>query len=343
MRTLLLILIIFNLGCRSSESLINKNNNNIFYSNTLYPIKYDKLWGYADFYGNTIIEPQFEEASLFQYGRAIVKKNNLYGYISNTGKWIIKPKYKSAEAFNLRYHGIKNEDGTGQKKLIAKVNEGKGNFYIDSYGKPLKRVELFNEIGGCLTILPRLDQYSIQNLDGTYELTYSYWRIANDTSGYKTTDTTNLRLDTIIELGSDFALLKKGANYAIYNTDISQGVDVEKKSRYLIPEDSIHSISPNFIYESIKFKNINGEEKASSIYKKGGKWGILTVSGNEIAPFIYHDIGLEEYYDTYLVEFEKQKFGYISLISESWYVHNKREKYISNNVVIEHFKRKKSK
>jgi hypothetical protein len=344
MKKLIVILILIILGCKSRESLIDKHNNSVLYSNSLYPVKYDKLWGYADFYGNTIINPRFQEASLFQYGTAVVKQNNLYGYISNTGQWIIKPKYKSAGTFNLRYHGIKNKDGTSQENIIAKVNEGKGEFYIDAEGVALKRVELFNEIPGCVHILPRLDEYSIKNQDGTYELTYNYWRTTNDTSYNAVKDTTNLRLDTIIEIARNFALLKKGANYAIYNTKISRGIDVKNKTKFIIPKDSIHSVNPNFIYENVKFKTINGETTPSSIYKKNGKWGIITHRGNEIAPFIYLDIGLNEYYDTYLVEFEEQKYGYISIVKEGYYVYNNREKYkTSNGVVVEHFKRKKNK
>lgn len=343
MKKLIVILIIINLGCKSSESLIERNNNDVFFSNTLYPVKYDKMWGYADFYGNTIVEPQFEEASLFQYGRAIVKKNNLYGYISNTGKWIIKPKYKSAEPFNLRYHGIRNEDRTGQKRLIARVNEGNGNFYINSDGKPLKRVELFNETGGCVQILPRLNEYSIQNKDGTYELTYNYWRITSDTTGYKFSDTTNLKLDTIIELNTEFALLLKDSKYAIYCNETSKGIDYINNQRYIIPIDSTHSIKPNFIYEEVKFENINGEKKPSSIYKKEGKWGIPGLSIEPVVPFIYLDIKEVENYGGYLVEFELNKFGYISIVFESNGVYKRRSNKKDTYVVVEHFKRGKSK
>ena len=137
-------MIILNLGCKSSQSLIEKNNNDVYFSNTLFPVKYGKLWGYADFYGNTIIKPKFEKASLFQYGIAIVKEDNLYGYILNTGQWLIKPKYQSAEPFNLRYYRVKDKDGTGQEDLIAKVNEGKQDSFINSGEKPLKKVEIFN-------------------------------------------------------------------------------------------------------------------------------------------------------------------------------------------------------
>jgi len=157
------------------------NTTDDLLSRTLYPIKHDKLWGYADFFGNIIIEPKFEEASLFQHGTAIVKHDNLYGYISNRGQWLIKPKYQNAEPFYLRYHGIKNNDVADQKYLIAKVNEGNGSYYINSDGTTLKQVELFNEIFDCRPVLPRLEDYCIKNIDGTYELTYNYLRVTSDT------------------------------------------------------------------------------------------------------------------------------------------------------------------
>ena len=343
MRILLFILIISNLGCKTSESLFEKNNNDVFFSNTLYPIKYDKLWGYADFFGNTIIHPKFEEASLFQYGTAIVKLNNRYGYITNTGQWLIKPKYRSAEPFYLRYYGIKSKDGTGKKNLLAKVNEGNGNYYINSDGVTIKKVELFNEIVDCKPILSRLKDYSVGNLDGTYELKYEYWKITSDTSGYKVIDTTNLKIDTIIELSSDFALLKKNSKYAIYCNKTSKGIDVVNNERYLIPKDSVHKVMPNFIYDDVKFKTSFGEEKPTSIFKKKGRWGIVSVSGQELVPFLYLDIVQIENNSSFLVEFEENKFGYISTIFESSQVYNARENKKTNGIVREHFKRKKSK
>jgi len=331
MNKLFAILLILVSGCKTSDSLIEKHNNGVFTSSNLFPFKYEQLWGYADFYGNTIISARFEEASLFQYGIGIVKINQLYGYISNTGDWLVKPKYISAEPFYNRYHGIKNKDGTGQKNLIAKVNEGKGDFYIDTDGKTLKKVELSYQQGGCAQIQPGLDKYSIRNEDGTYELTYRYWRITSDTSYSKVLDTTNLELDTIIGLSNEFALIRKDSMYAIYCTEASRGIDIRDNSRFLIPADSTHIISPDFIYEDVKFEEYNGEIKPTAIYKKEGKWGIPGYSEEPTVPFIYVDLINKENSKSFLVEFEEGKYGYISIVIDS----NTRSK----SVVVEHFKR----
>ena len=98
----------------------------------------------------------------------------------------------------------------------------------------------------------------------------------------------------------------------------------------------------NFIYDDVKFSTINGEDRPTSIYKKNDKWGIVTVGGHELVPFIYFDIIEIENSGSYLVEFEEDKFGYISILTESSYVNHKRENYASNSIVIEHFKREKT-
>jgi hypothetical protein len=339
MRKILTISILVIFGCYPSQNLFNENNR-FRYGNNLFPVKYGALWGYADFYGNTIIHPQFEEASLFQYGIAIVKKNGLYGYIKHTGQWLIKPKYIFAQPFYLRSFK-QNKDNLLQKELVALVDaDGKGAFYIDKNGKPLKRVPFPKVTGNCEVMLPRIEEYSTKNKDNTYELIYEYWRIKNDTSYTKVVDTTDMRLDTIIELSRHYALLIKDSKFAIYYIDIStRGVDAKTNKRVIVPQDSVHLVTPDFIYENVKFRNVNGKKQPSTIFKRNDKWGILTVGGQQITPFIYEDIGFQENFNNYLVEFEPQKFGYISLISESHYVFANRENFSSYSIVVEHFKR----
>ncbi len=331
MKKLIVFLLVLISSCTSNEYLINKYNNGILFSSHWYPIKYDTLWGYADFKGNTIISPQFEEASLFQYGLAIVKQGNYYGYINNTGKWIIKPKYSEAEPFIFRYHGLKNKQGGGQKELIAKVDEGSGSFYINTKGSHLKNAKLSNEIGACLAYHSRLNEYSSRNADGSYELIYDYWRLTSDTSGIKIRDTSQLKLDTIIELNTNLALLKKDSKYALCCTENLKGIDLLTNQRYLIPIDSSYTIEPDFIYDQVKFIPMRGVEQTMAVYQKDGKWGIPSYASEPVIPFIYNDIKAGEYFNTYLVEFEEDSFGYISLVSDS---HNK-----SKRVLVEHFKR----
>ena len=326
MKNLIIFILILNFSCKSSESLLLDNNN---FRSDLFPVKYGNLWAYADFYGNTKISAQFQEASVFKYGIAVVKQNNKYGYISNSGHWVIKPKYTMAQPFNLAY--IRNKGrGLVQKKLIAKVNAGKGDTYVYSNGSKLNKLDVVS-VGETHGIKQWYVNHSIENDDGSYELTYNYWRLTSDTTGYKVTDTTNLRLDTIIGRSPPFALLKKNFEYAIYNTEISRGIDVIKNERFIIPKESTHTIKPNFIYENIKFNSFNGQKYPSGIFKKDGKWGVPGFSEVPIVPFIYYDIVSEDKFSGYLVEFEKGKFGCISFVSDS----NDKSK----RVLVEHFKR----
>jgi len=339
MRNLIVLFIIINFGCKSNETLIGDNNNGVSITN-LYPFKYEELWGYSDYYGNTIINPQFEEAALFSYGIALVKIDNLYGYISSTGHWKIKPKYISAETFNLARYHTKSDDRITKESLIAKVNKGTRDIYINSNGDPLKGERIPYGVCGNGRIDPRLDEYSIRNTDGTYELKYKFYKLKNDTIWHKVIDTTQLSIDTIIQLNNEFALLKKDSKYAVYSTDVSKGYNVFKNERIIIPVDSNYTVSPKFIYDDVKFKMIYDEELPSTIYKKGDKWGIIDFRGREIVPFIYNDIKEEKYGSRYLVEFEEEKFGYISIISESKNVIRGRENIGYKYVVREHFKRK---
>jgi len=316
-------------SCLSNEQFIPDYNES--YKGTLFPIKYDLLWGYADFYGNTIIEPQFEEASLFQNGLAVVKQNRLYGYISQNGRWWIKPKYKTASLFSWRYDKASDKVGKSQRVLTAIVNDGKGNIYIDSKGK-IKDLIVTNKIYNCKPQLPQIHKYSIINSDGSYELTYKYWSIKNDTSGFKVIDTTDLKLDTIIEIRRDKLLLKKDSKYAIYDTNRSGPFDINTRKPHLIPLDSTLNISVNFIYDDLKFEKVLDELRPSGIFKKDGKWGIPGFSTTPIVPFVYNDIKNNSYGgSSYQVEFEEEKYGYISLVFDSL----NKSKYI----LFEHFKR----
>lgn len=340
MKKLIFILTLIHFGCKSNETLIGSNYEDIYVTN-LYPFKYDKFWGYADYYGNTIINPQFDEASLFHYGIAVVKKDNRFGYINNRGKWIVKPKYSSAELYKLRYHGLRNKDGTHRKGLIARVTKDTDVLYINSDGKTLKNVSLSSSSGHGVIVNSNIDEYSVKNIDGTFEMKYSYWKIENDTTGRKILDTTQLKLDTIIRV-DDISILKKDSKYAIFSNELLRGIDVIKNERTIIPEDSTYSIIPKFIYEDLKFKSINGIEFPSWIFKKEGRWGLAGLGAEEIIPFIYFDITEEEHSPSYLVEFEEGKFGYISIMLESIHVIKARKNKKSTTIIKEHFNRIKA-
>lgn len=58
-----------------------------------------QLCGYQDVHGETVIEARFEQAELFQNGRAAVKMMDRWGYIDHTGRIVIPVQYLQVTAF----------------------------------------------------------------------------------------------------------------------------------------------------------------------------------------------------------------------------------------------------
>lgn len=80
----------------------------------LIPVANGNQFGYIDWDGKIVINPQFSEANLFKDGVALIKtsgKDALYGYIDTKGTYVINPQYLYATDF---------EDGIA---LTVKPNE----------------------------------------------------------------------------------------------------------------------------------------------------------------------------------------------------------------------------
>lgn len=80
----------------------------------LIPVANGNQFGYIDWDGKIVINPQFAEANLFKDGMALIKtsgKESQYGYIDTKGTYIINPQYLYATDF---------EDGIA---LTVKTNE----------------------------------------------------------------------------------------------------------------------------------------------------------------------------------------------------------------------------
>ena len=56
-------------------------------------------FGFADEFGNIVIEPGFEGYHTFSEGLAAVKVGGKWGYIDGTGKFIVKPKFEEAFSY----------------------------------------------------------------------------------------------------------------------------------------------------------------------------------------------------------------------------------------------------
>jgi len=100
--------------------------------NTLIPFNFQGLYGYFNLHGEIAIEPQYEFASIFSNGSAVVKKNSKFGYIDNKGKLKINYLFEEAVPFD---NGVAIVYCNGGYGLI----DHNGNFlifpqYEDVYG-----------------------------------------------------------------------------------------------------------------------------------------------------------------------------------------------------------------
>lgn len=76
--------------CSCQKSEINRK---------LIPIQSGAKFGYVDPKGNYLINPQFDRASAFRDGLALVQSDGLYGYIQESGEYVINPVFPAATVF----------------------------------------------------------------------------------------------------------------------------------------------------------------------------------------------------------------------------------------------------
>jgi len=106
----------------------------------LIPVKSGDEFEYIDKEGKIVINPQFEEASVFRNGIALVKtsgKDAKWGFIDEKGSYVINAKYKSATVFNEGLAWVVVENGAP-----TAINE-KGEIKITLQNA--KEVRLFSE------------------------------------------------------------------------------------------------------------------------------------------------------------------------------------------------------
>jgi hypothetical protein len=78
-------------------------------------------WGYIGRAGKLIIEPQYDLARGFHYGRAVVASGGKFGYIDTTGKVIVEPTLKEARDFSGNLARVETEQSTAYIDRSGKV------------------------------------------------------------------------------------------------------------------------------------------------------------------------------------------------------------------------------
>lgn len=93
-------------GCQSKEEKISYH---IFGEEQLIAARFDGLWGYIDQDGDVIIDFQYESASSFHHGFAIVMKENLYHLIDVNNQYVNEEGYPYLKQDQDQYFFVYNE------------------------------------------------------------------------------------------------------------------------------------------------------------------------------------------------------------------------------------------
>ncbi|MCX6352033.1 MAG: WG repeat-containing protein [Bacteroidetes bacterium] len=133
----------------------------------LFPYQAGDKWGYIDKKGKIIINPQFNYATLFYDGAAlVVSSDSKIGYIGEDGKYLINATYKNALPFSEGLACVVTENGKPQyidKKGNVKFTLGEGDrcgsFYEGLAAVRVKDKWGFMDKQGNMKINPQFDYY----------------------------------------------------------------------------------------------------------------------------------------------------------------------------------------
>lgn len=232
----------------------------------LIPVKSDKEFQYIDTDGKVIINPQFETATFFRDGLALVKpigEESKYGFINEKGKYTIEPKYKEATVFSEGLAWVVEENGAPsvidtKGKLKFTLKEASA---VSLFSEGLASYSVFNDNGdelvgfvdnkGNVVIEPQFvfatffknGKCGVMNEDGKWGFI--------DSKG-------NLSINYQFDNVSNFI-----DNRSSFETNEKYGI-IDNKGKYLV---------------NPQFSNLVIDGKLSLI-KQNNKWGWIDENGN---------------------------------------------------------------
>lgn len=210
-------------GCSSKGDILDAE---------LIPVKSGARFGYVNPKGQYQINPQFDEASFFRDGIALVKSNGRWGYIDKQGSYIINPTYQDATIFlegvawTIKKEGAptainkKGEElfclktaekvynfseGAARYAVISPTDEGQYLYgYIDKKGETIiaptyKRASEFKE--GVAAVTNEKGEYGYINKKGELVINYQFEGAKDFHNGYAIVRNDNYQAGTIDKKG----------------------------------------------------------------------------------------------------------------------------------------------
>jgi len=272
----------------------------------LIPVKSGKEFQYINKKGEIVINPQFNNASIFRDGLALVQTTGdkgKWGYITDDGKYAINPQYKEATVFSDGLAWVVSEnsapaaiDKKGEVKFIKDDAES-----VMVFKEGLAAFSIINDKGdeiwgfvdksGQVKINPQFDYVSSfsegkclirkAKADEKYSYTYGYI----DKSG-------NIIINYQFDFASDFikgkAVVAQGEKYGIIGKDGKYIINPQFEAiqidddKFLVKQngkygwcdkDAKFSINPQFN----DARTFNGNKLAAIM--SGEKWGFVDRNG----------------------------------------------------------------
>lgn len=197
---LTILSLIFIQSCDLVDSISGKKDDNTV---KLYPVEIDGRWGYINSNGQLQIEPDFQWASLFQEGLAVVRESNRWKYIDKTGEVVIEGNFSSIRNFSqgkaaVRFDGRWGYINTSGNFVINpkfrdahKFSNGRafvrslhnwGYYYIDEKGDKIESVDLpgsfdfveTNEFRDGLALVRDDDEFGYIDKSGNAAIKFKY-------------------------------------------------------------------------------------------------------------------------------------------------------------------------
>jgi hypothetical protein len=255
----------------------------------LYPFVQNETFGYMDTQGEVIIEAQYEDASIFYDGLAIVSKNQLFGLINKKNECII----------SLQYIDIsKTKDG-----FIAE--DSSGYYILDKQGQLLQNEALqWEEIQQTLSALSNQIETAEPKVISKYERIDKNGKVGLTKQGKSVLP---IKYDEVIfsnDAGFIFAKLGKALHY--FDT-LGRRMEFNGLEWFLnAPELAVFSKEGVAVYSKgskLGLMDAKGKvliknyfDAAQAVYnglwpvQKNGKWGLVSLDAKNILPIQYEQI-----------------------------------------------------
>lgn len=127
----------------------------------------EKKYGYMNFRGKVILEPQFDFVFNFIRNRAVVSINEKFGVIDTSGNWIIQPEYK-----------VLNHWFNDFSENILPLNKEDSTYFFNINGELIIVIPKIESLTGfenqIICVIKELKSYAFMNEKGKFITDYKF-------------------------------------------------------------------------------------------------------------------------------------------------------------------------